>query len=123
MRESSLWFWHIFAGLVILVLLGIHMFIMHLDAILAALGAPLKNPIDATSVFERSRQAVFMITYILLLGAALYHGLYGLKNILFELTLPKALEKVTAWLLTIAGVLLFAYGTYVAVFVFMTKEI
>ncbi|OGB99730.1 hypothetical protein A2V82_03405 [candidate division KSB1 bacterium RBG_16_48_16] len=123
MRESSLWIWHIFAGLVILVLLGIHMFVMHLDAILAALGAPLENPIDATTVFERSRQAVFMITYILLLGAALYHGLYGLKNILFELTLPKALEKATAWLLTVAGLLLFAYGTYVAVFVFMTKEI
>ncbi len=35
MRESTLWFWHIIAGAVILVLLGLHMAIMHLDDILA----------------------------------------------------------------------------------------
>ena len=40
-----------------------------------------------------------MITYILLLGAALYHGLYGLRTILFELTLSRALEKpsLSSW--------------------------
>ena len=27
----------------------------------------------------------FMVSYIVLLGAALFHGLYGLRNILFEL--------------------------------------
>ena len=32
----------------------------------------------ATSVF-------FTVTYVLLLGAALYHGFYGLRNILLEL--------------------------------------
>ncbi len=26
-----------------------------------------------------------MLSYVILLGAALFHGLYGLRNILFEL--------------------------------------
>ena len=31
MRDRSLWTWHMAAGLVILVFLGLHMVIMHLD--------------------------------------------------------------------------------------------
>ena len=38
MRESTLWMWHIFAGVVILVLLGMHMFMMHFDGIFYSLG-------------------------------------------------------------------------------------
>jgi len=115
MRESTLWFWHIIAGAVILILLGIHMFIMHLDTILAAIGIGIHDPTSAASVFARSKQAFFMVTYILLLGAALYHGFYGLRNILFELTLPRAAEVVINWVLVLGGLALFAYGTYVAI--------
>ncbi|MBN2411953.1 hypothetical protein JXQ31_09700 [candidate division KSB1 bacterium] len=119
MRESKLWVYHLIAGAVILVLLGIHMFIMHLDAILYSLGVGSQNPIDSGVVFARSKELFFMITYIILLGTALYHGLYGFKNILMELTLAQKSEKFISGFLTLCGVLLFAYGTFAAVFVFM----
>jgi len=123
MRESKLWFWHIVAGVVILVFLGLHMFIMHLGAILLALGIGPAEPTAAAAVFERSRQAFFMFTYIILLGAALYHGLYGFRTILFELSLSKRMQKTINRVFTTAGLALFAYGSYAAVFLFMMKEV
>ena len=38
MRESKLWSWHILTAVIILVLLGLHMGIMHLNAVLNVLG-------------------------------------------------------------------------------------
>ena len=121
MRESKLWFWHIIAGVVILIFLGLHMGIMHLGVILGALGTA--EPTAAKVVFERSRQAFFMITYIVLLGAALYHGLYGLRTMLFELSLSKGLQKTINRVFAAAGVALFGYGSYAAVLLYVTKEV
>ena len=124
MRESKLWFWHIIAGVVILVFLGLHMFIMHLGVILGALGlAVAKEPTAAAVVFERSRQAFFMLTYIVLLGAALYHGLYGLRTMLFELSISKGMQKTINRVFATAGLALFVYGSYAAVVLFTMKEV
>ena len=122
MRESKLWFWHIITAVIILVLLGIHMFIMHLGAIMGALGLGSGHPVSADVVFQRSQQGIFMVTYIILLGAALFHGLYGLRSMLYELSLSKAVEKAIGMVCALAGVGLFIYGSYAAIIVF-TMEV
>ena len=123
MRESKLWFWHILTAVIILVLLGLHMGIMHLSVIFNALGIGPDDPTKSAEVFRRSQQLFFMITYILLLGAALFHGLYGLRSMLFELSLSKTLEKLIGGLCAVAGFALFIYGSYVAVAVFQLKGV
>lgn len=123
MRASTLWFWHIVAGAVILILLSVHMAIMHLNDIMTFLGIHNESPVDAASVFARSRQAFFMITYILLLGAALFHGLYGFRTIVLELTLSQRFEKVLTAVLVLAGLALFVYGTYAAIAIYQMKEV
>jgi len=116
MRESKLWFLHIVTAIIILVLLSSHMGIMHLGYILSFLGFENTiGPTSAESVFARSEQALFMVFYIVLLGVALFHGLYGLRSIICELSLPGWLEKAVGRLFCVAGVLLFIYGSYVAV--------
>ncbi len=120
MRESTLWMLNLIAGAVILVLLGVHMAIMHLDAVLGFVGLAANSGVEASAVFARSKQALFMASYIILLGAALYHGLYGLRNILFELTLSRGAEKFINWFFIVAGLALFVYGGYVAVAVFQS---
>jgi succinate dehydrogenase hydrophobic anchor subunit len=117
-RESRLWFWHILSAIVILILLGVHMGTMHLGAILSSVGIGSSDPVRSAEVFHRSRQLVYMVTYILLLGAALFHGLYGLRSMLFELSLSKTVEKAIGGMCAIAGVVLFVYGSYVAVKVY-----
>jgi succinate dehydrogenase hydrophobic anchor subunit len=120
MRESRLWSWHILSAVVILVLLGVHMGTMHLSEILVRLGIGSGDPVGSSQVFERSRQAVYMVTYILLLGTGLFHGLYGLRSMLFELSLSKPLEKTIGGMLAVGGIALFLYGSYVAIVVYQS---
>ncbi len=116
MRDQKLWSWHVAAGIVILILLGLHMAIMHLDAILKL--TPLNpaggEPIDWKNVVARGRMIFFPVTYVLLLGAALFHGLYGLRNILFELNPKAPLKGALSILLIAAGLGLFVLGTWSA---------
>jgi succinate dehydrogenase hydrophobic anchor subunit len=123
MRESKLWFWHILSAAVILVLLGVHMGTMHLGSLLNLVGIGSHDAVQSAEVFHRSQQLIYMVTYILLLGAALFHGLYGLRSMLFELSLSKRLEKAIGSVCAIAGVVLFIYGSYVAIMVFQMKGV
>jgi succinate dehydrogenase / fumarate reductase membrane anchor subunit len=115
MRETKYWTWHMAAGVVILLLLGLHMLIMHLGGtthLFAPYGGEAVS--KANSLFRDSR-LFFTVTYVLLLGVALYHGLYGLRTILFELTLRPAVEKATTFVLVVLGVGLFGLGTWAAI--------
>lgn len=114
MREQKLWTWHLAAGAIILVLAGLHMAIMHLDALLGIFNPAGGHPIDWANVVARGQSLAFALTYILLLGAALFHGLYGLRNILFELDPAPPLRKALDWVLLLAGVGLFIFGTWAA---------
>ena len=98
MRDQKLWTWHLAAGVVILFLLGLHMTVMHLNVTipLKGLNPAGGHPIDWANVVARGKSAAFMLTYVILLGAALFHGLYGLRNILFELNPVRWLKERSA---------------------------
>jgi len=114
MRDRTAWTWHIAAGVVILVLLGLHMAIMHLDQTLGLFGVAGAEPVDWESVVARAGSAFFTVTYVLLLGAALYHGLYGLRNILLELNPGATLRRAVNVGLTALGLGLLVFGTWAA---------
>ena len=113
-RDHKLWTWHLAAGLLILVLLGLHMAIMHLDALIGIFNPAGGHPLDWQNVVARSRTVFFTLTYVLLLGAALFHGLYGLRNISFELVAARPLQRSISWVLLLLGLVLFAIGTWAA---------
>ncbi len=119
-RESTLWTWHLIAGAVILVLLGIHMFIMHLGDFF---GAVEGDVLAFSSVMERSKDIAFVVIYVLLLGAALYHGLYGLRTIIFELNLSEKAERAITALIVLAGLALFVVGAYGTIAVYASRTI
>jgi succinate dehydrogenase hydrophobic anchor subunit len=114
MRDRTLWTWHIGAGVVILVLLGLHMAIMHLSSTLGIFGTPGAEPVEWESVARRAQSLFFTVTYVVLLGAALYHGFYGLRNILLELNPGSGLRRAINAGLSVAGVGLFVFGTWAA---------
>lgn len=114
MREGKLWIWHMIAGIVIFFLLGLHMVIMHLDEILRIFNPHPGKAIEWANVLARSKMLFFTVTYIILLGAALFHGLYGLRNILMEMNPSKALSTAFQVILVVLGVSLFIMGTYAA---------
>ena len=115
MRETKYWTWHMAAGVVILFLLGLHMLIMHVGGITHLFARYPGEAISKANSLYRDGMLFFTVTYILLLGVALYHGLYGLRTILFELTLRPAVEKTLSFVLFILGLGLFGLGTWAAV--------
>ena len=114
MRDQRLWTWHVGAGAVILVLLGLHMTVMHLDAFVRVFNATAEEPIAWSNVFARGQSTFFLVSYVLLLGAALFHGFYGLRTIVFELNPGDGLKKAVNGALVAAGLALFLFGTWAA---------
>ena len=115
MRETKFWTWHMAAGVVIFVLLGLHMVIMHLGGLTHLFAPHGGEAVSRENGLFRDGLLFFTVTYILLLGVALYHGLYGLRTILFELTLKRAVEKAISVALLVVGLALFGLGTWAAV--------
>ena len=115
MRETKYWTWHMAAGVVILFLLGLHMLIMHLGGVTHLFAPQGGEAISKENSLFRDGRLFFTVTYILLLGVALYHGLYGLRTILFELTLKPAVEKAISVVLLVVGLGLFGLGMWAAV--------
>jgi succinate dehydrogenase hydrophobic anchor subunit len=113
-RDQELWTWHIAAGAVILVLLGLHMTIMHLDAFVRVFNPAPGDPVDWANVVYRAKSVFFLVTYVLLLGTAMFHGLYGLRNIVFELNPGAGTKKALSGLILVVGIVLFAFGTWAA---------
>jgi succinate dehydrogenase hydrophobic anchor subunit len=114
MRDQKLWTWHLIAGLAIFVLLGLHMGIMHLDATLGVANPAGGHPVDWDNVFARSRSVGFALSYILLLGTALFHGLYGLRTIIVELGLGVGARGAVGKILLVLGIALFIIGSWAA---------
>lgn len=85
-----------------------------MDALLGIFNPAGGHPIDWANVVARGQSMAFTVTYILLLGAALFHGLYGLRNILFELDPAPPLKRSLSWVLILVGVGLFIFGTWAA---------
>lgn len=134
MRDQKLWTWHILAGAVILVLLGLHMLTMHMEGVVKieglnpasaaseARGGEELHPIDWANVKARSAKVFYMVTYILLLGAALFHGLYGATNVVREANPPRWLQKTVSALAVVVGLGLFAFGTWAAIAAFLLAK-
>jgi len=114
-RERSLWTWHLAAGAVIAVLLGTHMTVMHLDQLVGAFNPHGGHPVDWANVVARGKEAGFTASYLLLLGAALFHGLYGLRGILLELDPPAGARRALSAVLLLGGLGLFIYGAWAAI--------
>jgi succinate dehydrogenase / fumarate reductase membrane anchor subunit len=115
MHETKYWTWHMAAGVVILSLLGLHMLIMHLGGTTHLFAPNGGEAVSKANSLFRDGRLFFTVTYVLLLGVALYHGLYGLRTILFELTLKPAVEKLTTVVLLVVGIGLFGLGAWAAV--------
>jgi succinate dehydrogenase/fumarate reductase cytochrome b subunit len=114
-KGTKYWTWHMAAGVVILFLLGQHMLVMHMGSMTnLAVTDHAEEAISKANSMFRDGQMYFTISYVLLLAVGLYHGLYGLRTILLELTLKPVTEKAVTVLLVVVGLGLFTLGTWAA---------
>ena len=115
MRETKYWTWFILAGIVILFLGGLHMMTVHLNGVVGIFNPVGYDAVSWDNVAYRSRSVFFIALYIVLLGAVLYHGFYGLRTLLLELGLKKQTERRLSVCLWVIGIILFVIGTFAAI--------
>ncbi|HVN55405.1 MAG TPA: hypothetical protein VMT46_13810 [Anaerolineaceae bacterium] len=116
MRETKLWILSLSCTVLIVVLLGIHFAVMHFTPVFY--GQSVEKARSFTELMARGRDALQMVVYILLLAAALYHGLYGLRNILLELPGSQGAARAINGGLLLIGIVFFVYGSYVTLWTF-----
>lgn len=117
MRESTLWLLQLLTGAILFVLLMGHITLIHFyySKILYLFGLGAIEPISFEEVVTRGRSALVAFMYILFLAAALYHGLYGLRNIVFETTQSRPFQKAFSFFLVLIGAVTFIYGAYATI--------
>jgi succinate dehydrogenase hydrophobic anchor subunit len=104
-----------FSGAVIAILLGIHMVILHLDAVLGFFGIDATEPTSWQSMIERASQGIWVGIYIALLAFVLYHAFYGLRGIILEVTTSAKTGRIVTWALIVVGIITFIWGSYVPI--------
>jgi succinate dehydrogenase/fumarate reductase cytochrome b subunit len=90
------------------------MMTVHLTGVAGIFNPVGYDAVDWQNVAYRSRNICFLIGYIILLAAVLYHGFYGLRTILLELGLKKTTQRKLSCCLWVIGVILFVAGTLAA---------
>ena len=115
MRATYLWILQLVTGALIAVLLGTHIVLMHLDAVLGFFGADAADVTSWTSMISRAGNSLFAALYIALLAVGLYHGINGLRGILLETSPSPRTERAINWLSLVLGVAIFAGATCVPV--------
>ena len=106
-KRQGMWGWLLQRSTAVLLLfaLGSHLWALHL--------AEQGRKIDFQKVSQRLQSPFFQVLDIILIGLVLYHGIYGLRGILFDLVSRPGTRSVITWGLTLLGLAAFllAIGT------------
>jgi succinate dehydrogenase hydrophobic anchor subunit len=111
MRETRWWLVSLGAAALILVLLVLHFAIMHFSPVFYGQSTEVAR--SYAEMVSRGRNSAQFMVYLLLLAAALYHGLYGLRGIILELPGIARWSSVVSGALLVGGIAFFGYGAYV----------
>lgn len=115
MRATYLWLLQMVTGVLIAVLLGIHIVLIRLDAILGFFGVDVTESTSWESMIGRASQGIWAALYIALLAVGLYHGINGLRGIILESTPSAKTERIINRAFIIFGIVVFIGGAYVPI--------
>ena len=109
------WLLNALCGLLLLFLLGIHMTTLHLDDLLSLISGADPEPLSWARVTRRGQSLLVSVTYVIFLGSALFHGLYGLHTMLTEFLAGRRAARLVLVGCWSIGLLLFIVGTVTTV--------
>lgn len=101
---TGLWTWfiqRITAALLIIFILA-HFWVTHF--------AVPGEEITFRGVTARLQSPFFLVLDSLLLATAIYHGLNGVRNVIYDFNMNPAIKKTVAWVLLVIGIVTFVYG-------------
>jgi succinate dehydrogenase hydrophobic anchor subunit len=103
-RKSWTWYWQVFTGIALLLLLGLHFIANHFIA-----KGGLRDFADVVSYL---RNPVILVFEVLFLVVVTIHAMLGVRSIVLDFGISNRAEKRLAQALTVVGVLTVGYGLW-----------
>ena len=102
------WIWQRLTAVLLAVFLGTHIFVLHY--------VPANMTITFAGVAVRFQSALYMVIDSALLALSLYHGLNGVRNVLFDFVIADSTRRFINILFWIVGVAFLLWGAYALTF-------
>ena len=103
-KKSWTWYWQVFTGIALLLLLGLHFIANHFIA-----KGGLRDFADVVSYL---RNPVILVFEVLFLVVVTIHAMLGVRSIVLDFGISDRAEKRLAQALTVVGVLTVGYGLW-----------
>jgi succinate dehydrogenase cytochrome b556 subunit len=103
-KKSWTWYWQVFTGIALLLLLGLHFIANHFIA-----KGGLRDFADVVSYL---RNPIILVFEVLFLVVVTIHAMLGVRSIVLDFGISDRAEKRLAQALTVVGVLTVTYGLW-----------
>jgi len=103
-KKSWTWYWQVFTGIALLLLLGLHFIANHFIA-----KGGLRDFADVVSYL---RNPIILVFEVLFLVVVTIHAMLGVRSIVLDFGISDRAEKRLAQALTVVGVLTVGYGLW-----------
>ena len=103
-KKSWTWYWQVFTGIALLLLLGLHFIANHFIA-----KGGLRDFADVVSYL---RNPIILVFEVLFLVVVTIHAMLGVRSIVLDFGISDRTEKRLAQALTVVGVLTVGYGLW-----------
>jgi succinate dehydrogenase / fumarate reductase membrane anchor subunit len=109
-KAQGVWAWigQRITAVLLVVFLGTHIFVLHY--------VPENLNINFVGVAFRFKSLLYVIIDSGLLATGLYHGLNGVRNVLFDFVLNEGTRRLINWVLWLVGGALTLWGAYALTF-------
>jgi succinate dehydrogenase hydrophobic membrane anchor protein len=109
-QTQGVWAWILqrVTAALLLFLLGTHIFVLHY--------IPANMNIDFAGVAFRFKSMMYLVIDSGLLAASLFHGLNGVRNIVFDYVVSDRKRNFVTLLLVVTGLGFFIWGAYALMF-------
>ncbi|HXZ05925.1 MAG TPA: hypothetical protein VEH81_13905 [Ktedonobacteraceae bacterium] len=103
-KASSAWYWQVFTGIALVLLLGLHFIANHFIA--------TGGIRDFADVVSYLRNPIVLVLEVLFLIVVATHAMLGVRAIVLDFGISSQAEKRLSQVLTVIGVLTVAYGLW-----------
>jgi len=105
-KPQGVWAWVLqrVSAVLLIVFLGTHLLVLHY--------VPENLIITFVGVTARFKNALYVMVDGGLLAIALYHGLNGLRGILFDYITNESARRAITWVLLVVGMAFLLWGAY-----------
>ena len=103
-KKSWTWYWQVFTGIALLLLLGLHFIANHF-----IVKGGLRDFADVVSYL---RNPIVLVLEVLFLVVVTIHAMLGVRAIVLDFGISERAEKLLAQALTVVGVLTVGYGLW-----------